>query len=90
VQRACDTQGRLCTHGNLPALSCTGQGTAQYTCDWSSNWGAMIGMNPTAAHTAWGASATGSVAFTDSFGLMITSAETPVAFASCISGISAR
>jgi hypothetical protein len=107
----------------------------------------MIGMNPAAAPTAWGASATGSMAFVysggpgtyqltahvagdpysrsycirnyrsgqvvtpnqfrtecwsssgvtlarfadvDSFGLMITSAETPVAFDYCISGISAR
>jgi hypothetical protein len=142
-----NTGGKLCAKGAIQALQCTGQGTAQYTCDWSSNWGAMIGMNPTAAHTAWGALATGSVAFTyaggpgtyrltahvagdpysrsycirnyrsgsvvtanqfktecwsnsgaalarfadvDSFGLMITSAETPVAFDYCISGISAR
>jgi hypothetical protein len=141
-----NTGGKLCAKGSIPALKCTGQGTA-HSCDWSSNWGALIGMNPTAAHTAWGPSATGSVAFTysggpgayqltahvagdpysksyclrnyrsgqvvkpselrtecwtnsgtplarfadvDSFGLLVGSAETPVAFDYCITGISAR
>ncbi len=141
------TGGKLCAKGSIPALQCTGHGTAQYSCDWSSNWGAMIGMNPSASHTAWGASATGSLAFVysgapgsyqltahvagdpdsksyclrnyrsgqvikpsdlrtecwtsggtplgrfadvDSFGLLVGSANTPVAFDYCITGISAR
>jgi hypothetical protein len=142
-----NTGGKLCARGSIPALTCTGRGTAQFACDWSSNWGAMIGMNPTAGHTAWGVAATRSVAFTysgragtyqltahvagdpdgksyciqnyrsgqvvtanqfrtecwsnsgtalarfadvDSFGLLIGSAETRVAFDYCISAISAR
>jgi hypothetical protein len=139
--------GVLCTRGSLPALECTGQNTPEYDCNWSANWGAMIGMNPAGGHTAWGERATDRVAFTysggpgtyrltahvegdpksrvycipryqsgqevtaemfrttcwndsgtplgsfadvDSFGLMITSAETPVSFDYCISSITAR
>jgi hypothetical protein len=44
-----DTRGQLCVRGNMPALRCTGQGTPHYSCNWDANWGAMIGMNPTAA-----------------------------------------
>jgi hypothetical protein len=43
-----DTRGQLCTRGSMPALRCTGQGTPHYACNWDANWGAMIGMNPTA------------------------------------------
>ena len=41
-----DTRGQLCMRGSMPALRCTGQGTAHYACNWDTNWGAMIGMNP--------------------------------------------
>jgi hypothetical protein len=58
-----NTGGKLCVKGSVPALECTGQGTADYQCDWSTNWGAMIGVNPTAAHTAWGERATERVSF---------------------------
>jgi hypothetical protein len=40
-----DTKGQLCTLGRIPPLRCTGHGTAQFSCNWPSNWGATIGMN---------------------------------------------
>jgi hypothetical protein len=53
------TSGKLCIQGSLPALECTGK----HKCNWDQNWGAMIGMNPTGEHTAWGEKATEKVAF---------------------------
>lgn len=56
-----DTKGQLCTRGTLPALQCTGQGTAQYACNWAANWGAEIGMNPSADGGPWQSGAPSSV-----------------------------
>ncbi len=58
------TGGKLCSKGTIPPLSCT----SPASCDWSENWGAMIGMNPTADHGAWGAAATESITFSHSGG----------------------
>jgi ferric-dicitrate binding protein FerR (iron transport regulator) len=56
-----ETHGALCARGNIPALVCTGQGTAQLSCDWTSNWGAMIGLDVTADHGPWLANAPSTV-----------------------------
>ena len=40
-----NTQGRLCAKGTIAPLACTGEGTPLLSCDWMSNWGAMIGLN---------------------------------------------
>jgi len=58
------TGGKLCTKGTIPPLSCT----SPTSCDWSENWGAMLGVNPTAEHGAWGAAATDSITFSHSGG----------------------
>lgn len=58
-----ETGGRLCARGSMPALACTGQGTADLDCDWQANWGAMIGVNPQVSHGAWGPGAPERVAF---------------------------
>jgi hypothetical protein len=59
-----NTQGRLCTKGVIAPFACTGEGTPLLSCDWSSNWGAMIGMNANLARGAWGAGAPAAVAVT--------------------------
>ena len=59
-----NTQGRLCTKGTIAPLACTGEGTPLVSCDWMSNWGAMIGMNPNLARGPWGAAAPAAVAVT--------------------------
>jgi len=56
-----NTQGRLCAKGTIAALSCTGRGTSQLSCDWATNWGAMIGLNANVAAGAWGAGAPSTV-----------------------------
>ncbi len=63
-----NTGGVLCAQGSLPALECAGQDTPEYDCNWSANWGAMIGLNPTGAHTAWGERAMTRLSFTYSGG----------------------
>jgi hypothetical protein len=57
-----DTGGQLCTKGTIPALSCTGQGTPQYACNWDKNWGLVLGFNVTQPEGPWGYSAPKSVA----------------------------
>jgi hypothetical protein len=57
-----DTGGKLCLEASLPALQCTGHDTPEYKCDWATNWGAMIGMNPRDARSAWGERAASRVA----------------------------
>ena len=59
-----NTQGRLCTKGTIAPLACTGEGTPLLSCDWSPNWGAMIGMNANLARGPWGAAAPSAVAVT--------------------------
>jgi hypothetical protein len=59
-----NTQGRLCTKGDIAPLACTGEGTPLLSCDWSANWGAMIGMNANLARGPWGAAAPAAVAVT--------------------------
>jgi hypothetical protein len=59
-----NTQGRLCTKGAIAPLACTGEGTPLLSCDWSSNWGAMIGMNANLTRGAWGTGAPTAVALT--------------------------
>lgn len=68
---SCGTNGcfanpdaRLCAKGNIAPLQCTGQGTPQLACDWTSNWGGMIGLNPNAAGAPWGNAAPSAVAIT--------------------------
>jgi FecR protein len=56
-----ETHGALCTRGNIPALACTGQGTAQISCNWASDWGAMVGFDVTADHGPWLANAPSTV-----------------------------
>jgi len=68
---SCGTNGcfanpdaRLCAKGSIAPLRCSGQGTPQLACDWASNWGGMIGLNPSAAGAAWGSAAPSAVAVT--------------------------
>jgi hypothetical protein len=56
-----EAKGQLCTRGTIPALRCTGQGTAQYSCNWESDWGSMIGLNTTSEHGPWQSGAPASV-----------------------------
>ena len=49
-----NTGGQLCTKGNIKALSCTGQGTPQFKCDWDKNWGVVLGFNTTQPAGPWG------------------------------------
>jgi hypothetical protein len=49
-----NTGGQLCTKGTIPALSCTGQGTAHYSCNWDKNWGLVLGFNATHPVGPWG------------------------------------
>lgn len=60
-----DTHGALCTRGTIPPLACTGQGTPQLSCDWASNWGAVIGLDTTSDGAAWlaGGPSTVSIAY---------------------------
>lgn len=56
-----NTGGVLCAQGSIAALTCT----SPSSCDWDSNWGAMIGWNPTPVQSeAWGAGATAGIAVT--------------------------
>jgi hypothetical protein len=55
------TKGQLCTRGRIPALRCTGHGTAQFSCNWDTDWGATIGMNAAGNGGAWLATAPSSV-----------------------------
>ena len=59
-----NTQGRLCAKGTIAPLACTGLGTSQLSCDWTANWGGMIGLNANVAVTAWGTTAPSTVAVT--------------------------
>ena len=52
-----NTQGQLCSKGTIAALQCSGQGTPQIACDWTTNWGAMVGLDVSADRGAWQASA---------------------------------
>jgi FecR protein len=56
-----DTKGQLCTRGHIPALRCTGHGTAQFSCNWDTDWGATIGMNTAGNGGPWLATAPSSV-----------------------------
>jgi ferric-dicitrate binding protein FerR (iron transport regulator) len=56
-----ETHGTLCTRGSIPALACTGQGTPALSCNWAQDWGAMIGLDTTADHGPWSASAPSTV-----------------------------
>jgi hypothetical protein len=49
-----NTGGQLCTKGNIQALTCTGQGTPQYRCNWDTNWGMVLGFNTHAPRGPWG------------------------------------
>jgi hypothetical protein len=54
-----NTGGMLCTSGSIAALTCT----SPSACDWDTNWGTMIGWNPTTTeHEAWGANASSGLA----------------------------
>ena len=56
-----NTGGVLCAQGSIAALTCT----SDSACDWDTNWGAMIGWNPTPVqHEAWGAAAMAGIAVT--------------------------
>jgi hypothetical protein len=86
-----NTQGRLCAKGTIAPLACTGLGTAQLSCDWTANWGGMIGLNANVGVTAWGASAPSTVAVTFSgpsadYRLMAHVAGDPDAESYCIDG----
>jgi len=56
------TGGRLCTKGSIQALSCTGQGTSQFKCDWDKNWGMLLGFNTHEPAGPWGTSAPNQIA----------------------------
>ena len=59
-----DTGGQLCAQGTIEALECSGSVAAgDYTCNWAQNWGGLIGVNTTAAHTAWGDHAREKISF---------------------------
>jgi ferric-dicitrate binding protein FerR (iron transport regulator) len=86
-----DTQGRLCAKGTIAPLACTGLGTPQLSCDWTANWGGMIGLNANVAVAAWGANAPSTVAVTFSgpaadYRLMAHVAGAPDAESYCIDG----
>jgi len=49
-----DTGGQLCTKGKIAALVCSGQGSAQYKCNWEENWGLVLGFNTTNPAGPWG------------------------------------
>ncbi len=49
-----NTGGQPCTKGNIKALSCSGQGTSQFKCDWDKNWGVVLGFNTTQPSGPWG------------------------------------
>ena len=56
-----NTGGVLCAQGSIAALTCT----SPSSCDWDTNWGAMIGWNPTPVpHQAWGVAALVGIAVT--------------------------
>ena len=56
-----NTGGVLCAQGSIAALTCT----SASSCDWDTNWGAMIGWNSTpVSHEAWGAAAPAGMAVT--------------------------
>jgi hypothetical protein len=52
-----NTGEQLCTKGHINALSCTGQGTPQVSCNWAQNWGVVLGLNTTEPQGPWGAAA---------------------------------
>ncbi|HEX7599680.1 MAG TPA: hypothetical protein VF518_15795 [Polyangia bacterium] len=53
-----NTGGALCTQGSIAPLTCT----SPSSCDWDTDWGAMIGWNPTPVeHQAWGATTTSAI-----------------------------
>jgi ferric-dicitrate binding protein FerR (iron transport regulator) len=85
------TQGRLCGKGSIAALQCTGQRTPQLSCDWASNWGAVIGMNPNLTGDAWGPAAPSTLALTFAglpavYRLMVHLAGEPEADSYCLDG----
>ena len=59
TDKGCFTQtnGKLCTRGTIAPLSCQNAGTPQFTCDWATHYGVMIGMNPAGVGVTFGASA---------------------------------
>jgi FecR protein len=86
-----NTQGRLCAKGTIAPLACTGLGTPQLSCDWTANWGGMIGLNANLAVAAWGTNAPSTVALTFSgpsadYRLMAHVAGAPDAESYCIDG----
>ena len=54
--------GQLCTKGTITALSCTGQGTSQFRCNWDKDWGVVLGFNATQPAGPWGYAAPQSIA----------------------------
>ncbi len=57
-----NTGGQLCTKGNIGVLSCTGQGTPQYQCNWDKNWGVVLGFNTSQPPGPWGNNAPRTIA----------------------------
>jgi hypothetical protein len=51
------TDGKLCTKGNIQALTCTSPGTPQQKCDWDKNWGMVLGLNTHEPNSPWGEAA---------------------------------
>jgi hypothetical protein len=57
-----NTGGQLCTKGKIAALVCSGQGSAQYKCNWEENWGMVLGFNTMNPPGPWGSVAPRSLA----------------------------
>ena len=69
VPASCGTNGcfanpdaRLCAKGTIAQVPCTEPAAPQVTCDWTSDWGGLIGLSVNAANTAWGSGAPSAVA----------------------------
>jgi hypothetical protein len=53
--------GKLCTRGTVYALTCVNDGITSRRCDWSTNWGVMLGWRPRQGGEAWGSGAASSI-----------------------------
>ena len=53
--------GMLCTRGTVYALTCVNDGITSRRCDWSTNWGVMLGWRPRQGGEAWGSGAASSI-----------------------------
>jgi ferric-dicitrate binding protein FerR (iron transport regulator) len=53
--------GMLCTRGTVYALTCVNDGITSRRCDWSTNWGVMLGWRPRQSGEAWGSGAATSI-----------------------------